>query len=131
MIYLMVLKVKLFADDTSLFSVVNHINTLGSDLNEHLEKIGHWAFKWKMKFNPDPKKQAQEITFSRKKTATLHPVLYFDNKPVISTQICKHLGMMLDSNLSYEHHIKSILKKVDKTIGLLRKFQLILPRHSL
>ena len=39
--------------------------------------------------------------------------------------------MMLDSNLSYEHHIKSILNKVNKTIGLLRKFQLILSRHSL
>ena len=39
--------------------------------------------------------------------------------------------MMLDSNLSYEHHIKSILNKVNKTIGLLRKFQLILPTHSL
>ena len=39
---------KLFADDTSLFSVVNDINTSGSDLNEDLEKIGIWAFKWKM-----------------------------------------------------------------------------------
>ena len=39
--------------------------------------------------------------------------------------------MILDSNLSYEHHIKSILNKVNKTIGLLRKFHLILPRHSL
>ena len=39
--------------------------------------------------------------------------------------------MILDSNLSYEHHIKYILSKVNKTIGLLRKFQLILPRHSL
>ena len=38
---------------------------------------------------------------------------------------------MLDSNLSYDHHIKSILNKVNKTIGLLRKFQLILPRHFL
>ena len=39
--------------------------------------------------------------------------------------------MILDSNLSYEHHVKSILNKVNKKIGLLRKFQLILPRHSL
>ena len=30
---------KLFADDTSLFSVVNDINTSASDLNEDLEKI--------------------------------------------------------------------------------------------
>ena len=38
---------------------------------------------------------------------------------------------MLDSNLSYEHHIKSILNKINDTIGFLRKFQLTLPRHSL
>ena len=40
------------------------------------------------------------------------PIVNFDNRPVKS-QICKHLGMMLDSNLSYEHHIKSILDKVN------------------
>ena len=39
--------------------------------------------------------------------------------------------MMPDSNLSYEYHIKSILNKVNKRIGLLRKLQLILSRHSL
>ena len=88
------------------------------------------TFKLKMNFNPDPNKQAQEIIFSRKKTASLHPVVYFDNKPVKSTQIHKHLGMMLDSNLSYEHHIKSICNNVNKTIGLLRKFQFIVPRHT-
>ena len=111
--------------------MVNDINTSASDLNEDLEKIGNWAFKWQMNFNPDPNKQAQEVIFSRKKTASLHPVLYFDNKPVKSSQIHKHLEMILDSNLSYEHHIKSILNKVNKTIGLLRKFQFILSRHSL
>ena len=89
------------------------------------------TFKLKMNFNPDPNKQAQEIIFSRKKTASLHPVVYFDNKPVKSSQIHKHLEMILNSNLSYEHHIKYILIKVNKTIGLLRKFQLILRRHSL
>ena len=39
--------------------------------------------------------------------------------------------MLLDDNLSYEHHLKSVLNKVKKTIGLLRKFQQILPRQSL
>ena len=62
-------------------------------------------------------------------------LLQFDNRPVKPTPIHKHLGMMLDSNLSYEHRIKSISNKtvqeVNKTIGFSRKFQLILPRHSL
>ena len=122
---------KLFADDTSLYSVVNDINNSTSDLNEDLEKIGNWTFKWKINFNLDPNKKAQEIILSRKKTASLHQVVYFDNKPVKSLQIHKHLGMIIDSNLSYKHHINSILNKVNKTIGLLRKFQLMLPRHSL
>ena len=84
-----------------------------------------------MPFNPDPNKQAQEILFSRKKTTSLLPVVYFYNKPVKSSQIQKYLGMILDSNLSYEHLIRSILNKVNNMIGLLRKFQLILLRHSL
>ena len=103
---------KLFADGTSLFSVVHHINGSASDLNEDLEKIGNWAFKWKMNFNSDSNEQAQEIICSTIRTVSLHPVVHFDNRPVKSTQIHKHLGMMLHLNLSYEHHIKSILKKL-------------------
>ena len=111
--------------------MVHDINTLASDLNEDLQKIGNWSFQWKMNFNPNSNKQAQEIIFSRTKTASLHPVLHVNNRPVQSTKIHKHLGMILDSNLSFEHHIKSNLNKVKKSIGLLGKFQLILTRHSL
>ena len=54
---------KLFADDTSLFSVV-HDSTLSSvSLNNDLLKISQWAYQWKMTFNPDVSKQAQEVVF--------------------------------------------------------------------
>ena len=56
---------KLFADDTSLFSMVHDVNTSASDLNEDLERISNWAFQWKLNFNLNPNKQAQEIIFSR------------------------------------------------------------------
>ena len=92
------------------------------DLSDGLKR----AFKWKMNFNPDPNKQAQEITFNRQKNASLYPVVHFANRPVNknksknkNTKIHKHLGMMLDSNLSYEHHIKSNLDNVNKMIGIL------------
>ena len=54
---------------TLLFFMVHDINSLASNLNEYLEKIGDWAFQWKMNFNPDSNKQAQEVTFSWKETA--------------------------------------------------------------
>ena len=51
-------KCKLFADDTSLSSLVHDIGTSTNDLHQDLEKICEWAFPWKMKFNPDHTKQA-------------------------------------------------------------------------
>ena len=38
-------KCKLFADDTSLFSVVHDIDTSANDLNHDLKKISKWAFQ--------------------------------------------------------------------------------------
>ena len=60
-----------------------------------------------------------------------HQSVYFNNIPVSSTLLHKHLGMLLDDKLSYEHYLKFVLNKVKTTIGLLRKFQQILLRQSL
>ena len=46
----------IFADDTSLFSKVYDIDISAKELNSDLEKIGKWAFQWKMQFNPDSNK---------------------------------------------------------------------------
>ena len=45
--------VKLFADDTSLFTVVEDANTAANDMNHDLDLIGQWAHAWRMSFNPD------------------------------------------------------------------------------
>ena len=56
---------KLFADDTSLFSVVLNADTTAKELNNDVVKISRWACQWKMSFHPDPSKQVQEVIFSR------------------------------------------------------------------
>ena len=122
---------RLFADDTSLFSVVRDINTSAAHLNNDLRKISNWAFQWKMSFNPDPSKQALKVIFSRKHQKTNHPPIYFNNNPIETVSSQKHLGMILDTKLNFQEHIKNILTKVSKTIGLLGKLQNILPRESL
>ena len=60
-----------------------------------------------------------------------HPGVYFNNIQVSSTSVHKHLEVLLDDKLSYEHDLKFVLNKVKKTIGLLRKFQQTLRRQSL
>ena len=54
---------KLFADDTLLFSVVQNKNNSASQLNNDLDKVSDWEYTWKTSFNPDPSKQVQEVIF--------------------------------------------------------------------
>ena len=37
---------------------------------------------WKMNFNPDPTKPAQEVIFSRKLKTIHHPSITFNNNPI-------------------------------------------------
>ena len=84
-----------------------------------------------MGFSPDPSKQAQQVIFSRKTKQEHHPHLACNNNNVLETNSQKHLGVVLDNRLSFEDHLKMILNKVNKTIGLLRKLQNNLPRSAL
>ena len=58
---------KIFADDTSLYSKINDIDTSNIDINNDLVKISRWAYQWKMSFNPDIYKQATEVYFSQRR----------------------------------------------------------------
>ena len=124
-------KAKLFADDTSLFSVTHDITTSANELNNDLKKISDWAFQWKMSFNPDPSKQAQEVIFSRKLKNVSRPPLVFNNANFSSCKSQKHLGILSDAKLTFEEHRKIMLSKTNRTIGLLRKLQSLLVRAAL
>ena len=64
-------------------------------------------------------------------TKTNHPALIFNDNAVHQVALQTHLGMFLDCKLYFEEHLKTIVNKINKTIGLLRKFQNFLPRKSL
>ena len=99
---------KLFEDDTSLFSVAHDTQTLAKDLNKDLEIINNWGFQWKMSFNPDPTKQTQGVIFSRKAKES-------------QSSFQKHLGVIVESRIIFDEHLKIVSLKINKTLGLLQK----------
>ena len=121
---------KLFADDTSLFSVVHGSIASSVSVTNNLLKISQWAYQWKMIFNPDVSKQAQEVVFSRKAITTNHSTVYFDNVPAIGENFQKLLGMILDSKLNFFDHINEKIEKVTKGVNIIRKMNFSLPRSS-
>ena len=80
-----------------------------------------------MSFNPDPSKQAVQVIFSRKLTTHVHPKIYFNNNEVTITCEYKHLGLILDSKLSFESHINEKIKIARKGIGIIKYLSNYLP----
>ena len=122
---------KLFADDTSLFTIVKDKNESANILNDDLQLISSWAYKWKMLFNPDSKKPAQEVLFSRKNQIQNHPAISLNNIQVERTNFQKHLGLILDEKLNFKQHVDSAISKVSKGISVIKKLRHTLPRKSL
>ena len=104
---------KIFADDTSLFAKIYVINKSASELNADLAKISYWAYQWKMQFNPDPNKQANEIIFSRKLSSNnlSCPPNKVNNNYISKCPHQKHLGMASDSKLNFNAHVDQKVKK--------------------
>ena len=123
--------VKLFADDTSLFSIIHDAKTTAYALNKDFQKLAEWAHQWKMSFNPDLNKQAQEVIFSRKMTKSSHSQVFFNDIPVSCVSFQKHLGIYLDEKLNFNHHIKEKMTKAMKGIGVIKRLSKMLPQHSL
>ena len=112
--------VKLFADDTSLFTMVFNENISAQNLNSDLRKIKEWAFQWKMQFNPDPLKQAVQVIFSIKKVKRNHPPIYFNGEEVVTKTEQKHLGFILDKQLNFNAHLKEVIGKAKRGIGVIK-----------
>ena len=100
-------------------------------LNKDLELINNWAFQWKMQFNPNRNKQAQELCFSKKAGNQKSLDLIFNKSNVASSSSVKHLGMLLDSCLNFNEHVQSKTNTCYKITGLIKKLSIHLPKEVL
>ena len=112
--------VKFFADDTMLFSIVKNPELSANDLNHDLGVINQRAHQWKLEFNPDPTKQATEVLFSCKASNPNHPHIMFNGTVVAKVNEQKHLGLILDSILSFKKHINEKIIKAKKNLGIIK-----------
>ena len=88
-------------------SIVKDPTTSADDL----QTISEWAHQWKLEFTPDPSKLATELLFSQMKYQNYHPPLLFNGGNEVSkVNEHKHLGLTLDTKLSFEKHIN---EKID------------------
>ena len=121
-------EIKLFADDTSLFLVVDNPINAAEILNDDLHKIHKWSEQWLVKFNPQ---KTETLVISRKNIKPIHPTLYMNEQPLQTVNCHKHLGLFISNNGFWHDHIDYIVKKAFKRVNILRRFRMTLDRFSL
>ena len=62
--------VRLFADDTSLYLIVDNPTESARRLNSDLDRMCQWAERWLVKFNA---KKSEALLVSRKTNKLVHP----------------------------------------------------------
>ena len=94
-------------------------------------KLVNRLFIWKMKFNPNPTKQALKKLYLAGKKLFLFTQLSILITPRQTQWQPINILELYYSKLSFENHLHSVFSRVNKTVDLLRKFQPNLPRKSL
>ena len=110
-------EVYMFADDTKMFKGI-----FGEDdelkLQQDLNQIHNWSQDSLMQYHPE-KTSAMRITTNRRE---LPPPEYYMNGKLLSvSEEEKDLGVIIDSNLTFDKHISAKINKGNSTMGLIRR----------
>ena len=120
--------VRLFADDTSLYIIVDTPNSAALVLNNDLRYITVWAAEWLVDFNAS---KTDSMLISRKRNPIQHPPLYMNGTMIKDTESHKHLGLTFSNTCNRNEHINKIAASAWSRLNLLRALKFRLKRHSL
>ena len=120
--------IRLFADDTSLYIIVDFPDSAAQILNVDLERLYEWAVQWLVRFNPN---KTESLLFSRKFNIQHHPTLFFNDVPIQEVISHKHLGVYLSQRCDWHNHIDFIKEKAWSRMNLLRMLKFTIDRISL
>lgn len=121
--------IRLFADDTSVYVIVDEDQLEDGTrmLNSDLEKMESWASQWFVKFSV-PKTKSMTISNKSKHDV---PPLSMKGDVLSDTTQHKHLGITLNSSLTWSTHITELCNTASRRVDLLSRLRFKLNRTTL
>ena len=125
----------LFADDTNILYADKNVKALETTINIELQKLYIWLTANKLTLKT---KKSNFIVFHpyQRQLAYQPKICMFDNEQnkyvdLESKVYIKYLGVLINKNLSWKHHIDAIATKISKNVGLIAKLRHYVPRKIL
>ena len=120
--------IRLFADDTGLYIIVEDPLRAANQFNSDLAKIHLWATKWLVSFHPS---KSESIIFSRKQIKPFHPLIKMNQQEISEVNSHKHLGLIFSNGCTWHEHLDYIKTKAWHPVNNMRKLKFTLDRKSL
>ena len=120
--------ISMFADDTKLYAKIDS-DSDQECLQQDLAALEDWSDKWQIKFNPTKCKVMHlgndnpQYIYNMRSGTTVTPLQ--------KTTCEKDLGVFVDNNLSFDHHINQAVNKSNRLLGLIRRTYTYLDKDSL
>ena len=122
-----VLNFYLFADDTNIYYESNSLNELEKTINKELCKLYLWLNDNCLSLNID---KTNFIIFQPFNKPSKQNVTIKINKKTLNEKECiKYLGVIIDSSLSWKHHILNLTKKISRSIGMKNVYYSLIYSH--
>ena len=118
--------IRLFADDTSLYIIVDNPQIAALIINSDLGKIS--TINWLVDFHP---RKTVSFLVSKKANGIVHPPLIMNNTILSESSSHKHLGITFSNTCDWTEHISRISKSAWTRINLLRALKFRIHRNTL
>ena len=105
-----------------------HICT--SNLRDDLTRLYELSVKWKMCFNSDRTKPAEEVIFTNKNSTT-YEIVTFASANVEHVFYHKHRDFVLDSKMNYLKRLDEKIAEANQGIDVIKRLYNYLPRKVL
>ena len=119
-----------YADDSTLVAAINNPNcraSVAASLNRDLARIQEWCSFWNMKLNHS---KTSSLVVSRSRDINPHPHLVIGHNVIADCSTLKILGVLFDSKLIFESHLRAIAASASQKLGLVRKASTIFGSSS-
>ena len=122
----------MFADDTNLVISDENISEEFQQMNKEPKSVSTWFKANKLSSNiVKAKWTIFHPTFKIRFMPIKLPELFIDETKLERETTTKLLGVFIDENVTWKNHINTFCTKISKSIGILYRARLIIPRKQL
>ena len=107
---------RLLADDSLLYCAID-IPQDCLALQEDLDKLSQWSYKWQMSFNVS---KCKSLSITRKRNPYLHQYT-MNGQELDSVKSHPYLGVELTQSLNWNNHINNITTKANRSLGFIKR----------